>query len=84
MIVQALRLHESTVSQHLEDYLNGKLKNESGGSDSLLNEQQTMELISHLENNTYQSTNEIIQHIHKKYGVTYSISGLNKWLHRHG
>ena len=42
MISQALRLHESTVSQHLEDYLNGKLKNESGGSDSLLNEQHTI------------------------------------------
>ena len=84
MISQALRLHESTVSQHLEDYLNGKLKNESGGSDSLLNEQHTVELISHLENNTYQSTSEIIHHIHKQYGITYSIPGLNKWLHRNG
>jgi transposase len=84
MIAQALRLHESTVSQHLEDYLHGKLKNASGGSDSLLNGQQTMELISHLENNTYQSTREIIHHIYKKYGVSYSIPGLNKWLHRHG
>ena len=84
MIAQALRLHESTVSQHLEDYLNGKLKNESGGSDSLLNEQQTLALICHLESHTYQSTHEIILHIEKSYGVIYSVPGLNKWLHRHG
>lgn len=84
MIAQALRLHESTVSQHLEDYLNGKLKNESGGSSSLLSEQQTIELISHLESHTNQSSHEIIHHIEKSYGVIYSVPGLNKWLHRHG
>lgn len=84
MIAQALRLHESTVSQHLEDYLNGKLENASGGSESLLSKQQTSELISHLEKNTYQSTNEIILHMHALYGVSYSVPGLNKWLHRHG
>ena len=84
MISQALRLHESTVSQHLEDYMHGKLKNESGGSEGLLSQSQTLELISHLEVHTYPSTYGIIRHIQKTYGVVYSVPGLNKWLHRHG
>jgi len=84
MIAQALRLHESTVSQHIEDYMNGKLSIASGGSSSLLDEQQTEELVLHLESYTYQTSKEIACYIKKEYGITYSIPGLNKWLHRQG
>ena len=46
MISQALRIHESTVARHLSDYaLSEKLKPENGGSQSLLSDTQTIQLI---------------------------------------
>lgn len=84
MIAQALRINQSSVSRHLEDYINGKLTISSGGSDSALNEDQTNKLISHLELNTYQSTKEIIVYVQKTYKIKYSVPGINKWLHRNG
>ena len=82
MIAQALRIHETTIHQHLKDYGNGKLQKESGGSDSLLSEKQTQALIQHLENHTYQSTHEIINYVKKEFEIIYSIPCMNKWLHR--
>ena len=82
MISKALRIHESTIIRHINDYNNGKLTINSGGSDSLLNAEQTEELINHLELTTYQSTHEIIGYVKTKYGISYSIPGMNKWLHR--
>lgn len=84
MIAQALRLHESTIIRHINDYTEGKLTIASGGSNSLLNETHTQALIAHLEINTYQTTQEIIAYIQKKYKVSYTVPGLNKWLHRNG
>ncbi len=47
MIVQALRLHETTINRHISDYLNHrKLKPDNGGSQSHLSEIQTQELIA--------------------------------------
>ena len=52
-ISQALRLHQSRIINHIEAYKqSGKLKNESGGSVSHLTNEQTEELIAHLEENT--------------------------------
>ena len=84
MIAQALRIHETTVTRHLNDYRAGKLRISSGGSSSILNETQTQELISHLELNTYPTTHEIINYIKNKYKITYTVPGINKWLHRNG
>lgn len=84
MIAQALRIHESTVIRHLNDYRKEKLTLASGGSKSSLNEEQTEELKCHLESKTYSSTNEIISYVEGKYGIRYSIPGMNKWLHRNG
>ena len=78
MIAQALRIHESTVIRHLNDYRAGKLTIESGGSSSMLNQIQTEELISHLESHTYKTTLEITAYIKAKYGISYSIPGINK------
>lgn len=83
-IAQALRIHETTVWGHLKDYLfQEKLKPISGGSSSKLNEQQTIEIISHLEQNTYPSTKEIIQYIQVRYGVSYTQQGMHDWLIKH-
>lgn len=82
-ISQALRLHQSTIIKHIEAYKTaGKLKNESGGSSSHLTEEQTQELIAHLEENTYAHNHQIVLYIKEHFGVTYTVSGLHKWLHR--
>lgn len=84
MIAQALRIHESTVTRHINDYLDGKLTIASGGSTSMLSAAETEELLSHLTIHTYRTTQEIIAYIEDVYDVGYSIPGLNKWLHRNG
>ena len=83
-IAEALLIHETTVWGYLSDYLREeKLAPNSGGSLSKLDEQQTEELIAHLEANTYPSTKEIIDHIKRIYGVTYTQQGLYDWLSHH-
>jgi transposase len=80
-IAQALRIHETTVANHIREYLNQKkLKNESGGSSSKLTIEQTDELISHLEMNTYPNTKKIIGYVQKTYAVKYTQQGMYNWL----
>ena len=82
-ISQALRLHQSTIIKHIQEYkTNGKLKSEQGGSESHLTEEQTQELIAHLEENTYAHNHQIVLYIKERFGVTYTVAGLHKWLHR--
>lgn len=84
-IADALLIHENTVRQHLKEYAEEKkLKPENGGSISFLTEIQTRELVEHLTHNTYAHTHQICIHIQQTYGVTYSVAGLNKWLHKNG
>ena len=84
-ISQALRLHQSTIIKHIEAYKTaGKLKNESGGSESHLTEKQTLELIAHLEENTYAHNHQIVVYIKEHFDVKYTVAGLHKWLHRNG
>ena len=83
-IAQALRLHETTVHVHLKEYVEEeKLKPQSGGSFSKLKEDETLELISHLEQNTYPSTNEIMYYVQETYGVSYTQQGMHDWLIAH-
>ena len=82
-IAQALRIHEATISQHINDYIEStKLANESGGSSSKLNEEQTKALINHLTEKTYHHQRDIIAYIMITWGVKYTIPGINKWLHK--
>lgn len=84
-ISQALRLHQSTIIKHIEAYkAAGKLKNESGGSESHLTDEQTQELVAHLEENTYTHNHQIVLYIKERFDVTYTVAGLHKWLHRNG
>ena len=49
-IAQALRIHETTVTSHLKDYLDSnKLRNKSGGSISKLTVEQSKEVGAYLE-----------------------------------
>ena len=84
-IAQALRVHEGTITRHLKDYLEeSKLSISKGGSDSFLSEKQSEQLINHLTQHLYHHAHDIAAYIEEKWSIQYSISGLNKWLHRQG
>lgn len=85
MISQALRIHETTVARHINDYLQSeKLKPENGGSQSRLSAAQTMKLIEHLAEHTYFHTHQIVAYVEAEFGLCYSVAGMNKWLHHNG
>ncbi len=82
-IAQALRIRHETVQDHLNDYKNSKkLKPENGGSESQLSSDQTSQLISHLEVNTYLKAEHICSYVEQTFGVKFTPSGMTKWLQR--
>jgi transposase len=83
MISQALRLNQSTIIRHHNDYREGKLKLASGGSESHLSEEQGQALIEHLESHTYHYVYDIIAYVESTWSIRYSVPGMNHWLHRH-
>lgn len=85
MIAQALRKHKTSIVRHLNDYRNNqKITSDNGGSESHLNEAQTKLTVSHLTEITYFNMSDICEYINTTFNVKYSISGLQKWLHRNG
>lgn len=83
-IAEALLILEKSIKRYIDDYLdNDKLKPDNGGSESHLNDEQTQCLIQHLCDVTYLHQHQIIAYIKKTFGIEYSVSGLNKWLHHH-
>ena len=84
-IAQALRIDESSVLRHLKGYENGqKLLPENGGSASYLDEARTAELSAHIESSLYQHNHLIVCYVEKRWGIKFSIPGMNKWLKRNG
>jgi transposase len=82
-IAQALRIRPETIQDHLDDYLKAqKLKPGNGGSKGSLTESQVVELIKHLESETYTKTKDICAYVMLRYGVDFTGSGMTKWLHR--
>lgn len=76
MIAQAVRIHESTVHRHLNDFqTSNKLKPENGGSESHFSVKQTASLIKHLEDVTCHHTHQIVAYVEMHFGVIYSVSG---------
>lgn len=85
MIAQALRLHQTTVDNHIHEFLNQrKLKPENGGSASKLCAEKTALLISQLSENVFHHAHEIITFVAQIWGITFTVPGINKWLHRNG
>ena len=83
-IAQALRLHNDTVSGYVSDYLNhNNLDFNYKGSKSQLNENQTTQLIKHLEENLYTKVIEIVDYIKSTFDVNYTVSGMTDWLKKH-
>jgi transposase len=84
-IAQALRKSEASITRYIGDYAKRlKLKPAGGGSASHLNTEQTQQLVAHLSDITYLHTHQIVAYIQKTWKLTYSVSGLNKWLHQNG
>jgi transposase len=82
-IARVLRLDESTVRRYVEEYIESKkIKPDSGGSSSKLDEQQTTELVEHLKKHMYPTAKSIIYYIAEKYQVTYTRQGITEWLMR--
>ncbi|ONK05845.1 IS630 family transposase [Pectobacterium actinidiae] len=85
MIAQALRLHETTVNLHINDYVNTrKLKPENGESASRLSVERTAHLISHLSLHLFHHTRDIVAYVEQRCAIRFSIPSMNKWLHRQG
>jgi transposase len=84
-IAQPLRIHPETVGEHLRDWENeNKLKPENGGSNSKLTDAQVQALEEHLQAKLYTRVIDICEYVWKKAGVSYTVSGMTKWLDEHG
>ncbi|WP_045968390.1 IS630 family transposase [Xenorhabdus doucetiae] len=85
MIAQALRIHETTVSRHLKDFIaQEKLTPENGGSESHLSAKQTADLVDYLTANLLHTTAQIVDYVRARWQVSFSVGGMTKWLHRQG
>lgn len=81
-IAKMLLVDETTISRHIEDYVQEqKLKPTNGGSQSKLNAEESAELFLHLKEFTYLDVKKIIKYVEEKYRVKYSRSGFTDWLH---
>lgn len=81
LISEALLIDEETASKHVEDYREKeKIKGESGGSESNLTNEQSNELIKHIEESLYLNSKNIRSYVEQKHGVLYSNSGILSWL----
>lgn len=83
-IGKILLLDEETISHQVKQYLeNGKLGIDTGGSQTKLNDEQTLELIGYLEENTFSKAADIAGYVLQKYNVKYTVSGMTAWLKSH-
>ena len=84
-IAQALRIHEETVREHLKDWVSSeKLKPENGGSEGKLSKEQSKIVEAHLQKIIYTKVEEICSYIERTFQVRFTVSGMTKWLKRHG
>lgn len=85
MIAQSQLIHVTTVLRHIADYLDeGKLTSENGGSQEHFSSAQSAELTCFLTDNVHVTTTSIVALVGERFGVSYSVPGMNKWLHRNG
>jgi len=83
-IADTLLITEGTVRKHVSEYqVLKKLKPKNKGSKEKLLLHQEDELIKHLENHIYLHVKEIVFYVKSRWDVTYSVTGMTKWLNRH-
>jgi transposase len=84
-VANILLLDDSTVRRHVEEYLNSKkLSANYKGSESKLNQQQTIELIEYLQSHTFMNVKPVIEHVKTQYQIRYTRSGMTSWLKQNG
>lgn len=85
-IAKILLLDDETIRRHIKDYFSKdkKLKPENGGSQSHLNEVETLELKFYLEIKTFLYVKDVCAYVKETYNKEYSISGMTKWLKENG
>lgn len=85
LIAQAHRISVSSVYQYFLDYeKENKTKHEpKGGTQSKLTQEQTKELLEHLQEVTFLYTKNICRYVEERYGIKYSKSGMKLWLKEH-
>ena len=87
-ISEALLIDRETVRNHFKRYRKGGLttlqRNDAGGSDAALTEEQRQALDQHLRACLYLTAKEIAHYVEQTWQVTYSESGMTQLLHRLG
>jgi transposase len=84
-IADALLITEGAVRQHVSEYQTiKKLGPNHKGSQERFSLAQEQELIKHLESHTYLHVKEIAFYVCSRWDVKYTVSGMTKWLKRHG
>ena len=87
-IAEALLMSAETVRHHFKCYkyqgIDKLLKNEAGGSQPRLNQVQLEKLEEHLDCHLYLCAKDVVRHVKKDFGISYSVRGLTHLLHRQG
>ena len=87
-VAKILLLDEITlrryVRQYLEKGIDGLLEYRYTGGQTKLTARQETQLKIFLRDNTKRTAKEVVDHIEKTYGITFSIIGITKLLHRLG
>ncbi|WP_231571440.1 MULTISPECIES: hypothetical protein [Xenorhabdus] len=77
-----MRIHESTVSRHLKNFIvQEKLTSENGGSESHLSAEKPADLIDYLTANLVHTTTQVVPYVRSHWQVPFSEGGMTKWLH---
>lgn len=87
-IQKVLLISESSIRRYENTFINSGIEsliesNYKGGI-SKINHEQERELVIHLENNLYNTSNAIVKYIYEHYGIEYTPDGLVILLHRIG
>ncbi|CAO4836223.1 MAG: IS630 family transposase ISVa15 [Holosporales bacterium] len=81
---EIFNIGKSTAYRYIAEYNNLQKTDNSpkGGRDFKLDEYQTQALDKHLKEKTYLKTKDIVEYVKSTYHVTFSVSGMTKWLQK--
>jgi len=87
-IAELLVMDEDSIRRWHKDYQAGGMQNllanKYAGGEPKLDMRQQQALSEYLEQNICQTTKEVCGYVERKYGISYSIKGMNCLLHRMG
>lgn len=87
-ICEILLIDESTARRYLKIFadegIGGLMEFKYCGRQGKLGEKQQSKLTFHLEENLYAKVEDVIRYVEKRFGETYTVSGMTKLLHRLG